>query len=202
VNNWNFPADWTAPAEDALEDTMLPLEVGDWERNFVSAETTIPVVNIDRETVSAVYAAEGSTFDVYVSRVSADERDAVFEQADTAIGNNTLGHKSIGSDNDTTRTLFFQTLGDGEQRTGWLVWNGGWLFLIHTTDLEPPILEFMAAFLSEIDAGKSQDVPSEIDPALEGSDADAATQPLPGCACALRAMRMLAWTGASHRGSV
>lgn len=180
ASNWNFPGGWTAPAEDAADDAVLPLQVAEWERMFLSPETAIPVIDVNRDTLSAVYAAEGHSLDVYVSRVSADEQEAVFEQAKAAISSDPSGHSTIGSDDGTTRTLHFQTW--GESGIGWIVWNGGWLFVINATDSTAPIGEFMTAYFEQIDARPPAETadPVPADTAAEGAidpDPAAAAEP-------------------------
>ena len=187
ASNWSLPGGWTAPAEDAPVEALLPLQVGDWERMFQTTEASIPVVNIDRECRSAAYAANGQTVDVYVCRVSDDDREAVFEQAQRGISNGSVTTSSSeGSSDGTTRQqMFYQTLGD--QGRGWLVWDGGWLFALHADDEQTPLSEFITAYFARIDT--SQPSPDSTDaagddegespeqPSPEGESADSASAP-------------------------
>lgn len=180
ASNWSLPGGWTAPSEDAPVEALLPLQVGDWERVFQTTEASIPVVNIDRECRSGGYAANGQTVDVYVCRVSDNDREAVFEQAHTAIDNGgaqTTG--SEGSSDGTTRQhMFYQTW--GEQGRGWLIWDGGWLFAFHADDEQTPLNEFMTAYFAEIDARPSPDDASESDTHPEiDAPADSVAEPEP-----------------------
>ena len=156
ASNWNLPGGWAAPADDATADMLLPLEAGGWERSFVNTESTIPVINIERPADSGVYATGSSSLDVYVSRVEAEEKDTVFELSEIGLQGNNGGRMTQGSDDGTTRTLFFQSWGlNGEENAGWLVWNGGWLFLVHASE-EPELLgEFMTSFFAAIDASSA-----------------------------------------------
>lgn len=150
ASSWNLPGGWTAPGEDAAVDELLPIQAGEWERMFQNTESAVPQINIERETHSGVYATNEQSVDVYVCRVSADDRDAVFERAETEISNSATGHTTMGTDDGTTRTLFYKTW--GEQGSGWLVWNGGWLFSIQTADPSVPVGEFMTEYFSAIEA--------------------------------------------------
>jgi hypothetical protein len=178
-SSWSLPDGWTAPPEDALDEALLPRQVGDWERMFQTTEASIPVVNIERESRSAVYAANGQTLDVYVCRVSDDEREAVFEQAQTEISNGgvtTTG--SVGSSDGTTRQqMFYQSLVD--QGRGWLVWDGGWLFAIHADDQQTTLTEFMTAYFAEIEANQSSPDSTESGAAPVGDEGESPEQPSP-----------------------
>lgn len=176
ASNWNLPDGWAAPGEDAPDDTLLPIQVGNWERMLISRESTIPLVNINRENVTAVYAREGHSLDVYVARVDGDERDAVFDEAKNVITSNPAGHSTIGSGNGTTKTLFYQTFGT-PGNAGWLVWNDGWLFVIQSSDSEASLTGFMTAWFNEINARPSLEETSDAEtlPEIDGS----AAQPAP-----------------------
>ena len=149
LSDWNLPGGWTAPPEDVPDDVLLPLQAGEWERSFTSTEPSIPIIEVEREARSGVYATDGLSLDVYVSRIPLEERDAVFDQIEVTISETSNGHSTVGSDDGTTRTFFFQTWGG--QGSGWLVWNGGWLFFIHTDDPNLPVGEFMTAYFTAVD---------------------------------------------------
>jgi hypothetical protein len=177
ASNWNLPEGWAAPDEGAPDDTLLPLQAREWERMFVSEESTIPVVDINRDNVTAVYAADGHSLDVYVARVDGNERDAVFDQAKDVITSNSTGHSTIGSGNGTTKTFFYQTFG-GSGSAGWMVWNDGWLFVIQSSESEAPLADFMTVYFEEIDARPSPDDVRNLKNAPEGDDPDGA-EPIP-----------------------
>lgn len=175
ASSWSLPDGWTAPAADATDDDLFPGYVGDWERVSVSAESTIPVVSIQREVRSGVYTADGQNIDVYVCRVPADEKEAAFQQARLSA------NISADSDDGTTHSLFYQTwdrTGDG-----WLVWNGGWLFVVQASNLETPLTDFLSTWFWEIDAGNASDDTEGATPVPENADTlttpDSATPSLP-----------------------
>lgn len=178
ASNWSLPADWAAPAEDAPDDTLLPLQVRDWERMFLSEESTIPVANINHENLTAVYAADGHSLDVYVARVDDNERDAAFEQAKNVITSNPSGHSTIGSEDGNSKTFFYQTFGE-QGNVGWLVWNDGWLFVIQASDSQAPLADFMTAWFEEINARPSPNDAPDSDTLPEIDDPDSAAQPDP-----------------------
>jgi hypothetical protein len=182
ASNWNVPDGWTPPPVDAPHDVLLPLQVGAWQRTSQTTAPAIPVVNIDREARSAVYAASGRTLDVSVCRVADDEREALFQQAQSAIaGNADTSAGEEGTDEGTLLQTFFYESRAG-QGTGWLIWDAGWLFFVHADDSQTPLSDFMAAYFAAIDANHpSDDAPRSI-PATENADTltpDSSTPRLP-----------------------
>jgi len=173
ASDWSFPDGWTPPAADALDEALLPLQAGVWERMFQSTEPEIPDVGIEREARSAVYATDGDTVDVYVCPVSIDERDALFDQVETALNNAASAHTTVSSITGDTRTLYIQA--HDERWTNWLVWHGGWLFSFHAADANTPIADFMTTYFEEIDAGR-QDDPADPDAIPTTNDTDSAAQ--------------------------
>lgn len=170
ASNWNVPDGWTPPPVDAAPDMLLPLQVGEWERTSQTTVPAIPVVNIDREALSGVYTAGSRTLDVSVCRVADDEREALFQQAQSAIhGNADTSADEEGTDDGTLLQTFFYESRAG-QGTGWLIWDAGCLFFVHADDSQTPLSDFMAAYFAAIDANHPSDDAPDSDPVSGNGD--------------------------------
>lgn len=178
ASDWSVPAGWTPPPVDAPHDALLPLLVGAWKRTSQTTTPSIPVVNVDREALSGVYTANGRTLDVYVCSLADDEREAVFQQAQSAIVNaNTTTGASAAGDGPLQQTFFYLSLA-GQGRGGLLSIDGR-LFFIHAADSQTPLSEFMTDYFAGIDAGRPSPDSRDSSAVTASGESESPEQPSP-----------------------
>ncbi len=164
-NDWAKVArEWRAPPEDAGPDRLFPEEVADLDLDHHDTDVDLFYLGIEIPGKHAVYGEGATAVEVFIFRVTALEREALYKRA---LEGPKAGEQPPPGQVNVRRQNFRVTHGTPQDPLLWysmsppdekgvLWWDKGWLFVARSTggdDPEPFLREFVTA-LSGGEAGK------------------------------------------------
>jgi hypothetical protein len=131
-SEWNsLSTRWKAPPADVDSQELFPNRLGEFERGPIGMDAPLAEYDIDTKGRKTTYRCREGEVELYATRSSSLEREAIFKRLLASIEKRPSTHRIVqGSAN--SYWLSFSLGPPDEHGIGW--WNQGWLFIAFSRD--------------------------------------------------------------------